>query len=108
MRIRTLIADLKTIWINKKLILEGLRYRIFKTKLSERVYEKRSAICATCPNRTMDDHKCFVPGTQPCCSLCGCSLSLKLRSLSSECPAGKWKPVMTEEQEDKYYESYGR
>jgi hypothetical protein len=44
----------------------------------------------------------MVPGTQPCCSKCGCSLSLKLRSLSSECPVGKWDAYFTEEQEVKY------
>lgn len=37
--------------------------------------------------------KCMVPGSQPCCGECGCSLSLKLRSLESSCPypgAPKW------------------
>lgn len=28
----------------------------------------------------------MVKGTQPCCGECGCSLSLKLRSMDSECP----------------------
>ena len=108
MKLKTLIGNLKTIWKNKKLILEGLRYKLFKTKLTERVYAQRHAICATCPNRTMESHKCLAPGTQPCCSLCGCSLSLKLRSLSSECPADKWKAHFTEQQEDTYLKNYGR
>lgn len=108
MKLKTLIENLKTIWKNKTLILEGLRYKLFKTPIAERVYEKRSKICDTCPNKSMDGYKCLVPGTQPCCSLCGCSLSLKLRSLSSECPSGHWKAVMTDQEEDKYYESYGR
>lgn len=95
-------------WKNRKLILEGLKYKIFKTPLTERVYAQRHSICATCPNRTMQPHQCLAPGTQPCCSLCGCSLSFKLRSMSSECPAGKWKAHFTEEQEDKYFENYGR
>ena len=42
-----------------------------------------------------------MPGTQPCCSLCGCSLSFKVRALSSDCPAHKWKAVITEKDEDK-------
>ena len=29
---------------------------------------------------------CALPGTQPCCSKCGCSLGLKLRALDSTCP----------------------
>lgn len=42
--------------------------------------------------------KCELYGTQPCCSLCGCSLKLKTRSLSSSCPANKWKAVISEEE----------
>jgi hypothetical protein len=37
-----------------------------------------------------------MPGTQPCCSDCGCSLGLKLRSPDSSCPhpeGPKWKEV---------------
>jgi len=50
-----------------------------------------------------------VPGTQPCCNNkkeingiagCGCSLSLKLRVLSEECPVGKWLAVVTELEEE--------
>ena len=41
-----------------------------------------------------------MPGTQPCCSECGCSMGFKLRSLSSSCPIDKWKAVLTEEEED--------
>lgn len=36
----------------------------------------------------------MAPGTQPCCSQCGCSLGFKLRAMETECPhpAGpKWK-----------------
>jgi hypothetical protein len=39
---------------------------------------------------------CMLVGTQPCCSACGCSLSMKLRSPDSECahPDGpKWRGV---------------
>jgi len=28
----------------------------------------------------------MVVGTQPCCGICGCSLSMKLRSMDSQCP----------------------
>ena len=37
---------------------------------------------------------CAAPGTQPCCSDCGCSLAFKLRSLSSSCPKGHWPSVV--------------
>jgi len=47
---------------------------------------------------------CAIPGTAPCCNEkrggCGCSLSLKLRSLSSECPLKKWEAITTEQEED--------
>jgi len=46
-------------------------------------------------------NSCLVPGTQPCCAECGCSLEFKLRAMSAECPLGKWKAVMSEETEDK-------
>lgn len=46
----------------------------------------------------------MVPGTQPCCNVnlggCGCSLSLKIRSLSSACPKNKWLAELTQEEED--------
>jgi hypothetical protein len=41
-----------------------------------------------------------MPGTQPCCNLCGCSLSFKTRSLSSSCPDFRWKALISEEDED--------
>lgn len=47
-----------------------------------------------------------MPGTQPCCEVCGCKLSFKTRSLASECPhpdGSKWVAQMTQEEEDKYY-----
>jgi hypothetical protein len=31
---------------------------------------------------------------------CGCSLSLKLRVLSENCPKEKWKAVVTKQEED--------
>jgi len=33
---------------------------------------------------------CLVQGTGPCCSVCGCSLKLMLRSLDSACHKGHW------------------
>jgi len=49
----------------------------------------------------------MIPGTQPCCSACGCKLSFKIRSLSSKCahPDGpKWKALLSQEEEDNLYE----
>jgi hypothetical protein len=42
----------------------------------------------------------MVAGTGPCCNVCGCSLSLKTRALSDQCPESKWIAVLTQEEED--------
>ena len=66
----------------------------------EKVYQERVAICNTCTNKGTE---CAVPGTAPCCNLCGCALAFKLRSLSTMCPDKenpKWGKVVTEEQEE--------
>jgi len=64
------------------------------------------AICNECPSLDKTGDNCLMAGTQPCCSICGCKLAFKTRSLSSECPhpdGPKWKATMTEEEQDKYY-----
>lgn len=63
------------------------------------------AICKICPYIDNNGTKCYVPGTQPCCSKCGCSLSLKLRSLASGCgdeENPKWNAILTEEEENEF------
>lgn len=64
-------------------------------------------ICNACPNINRDGAYCLIPGTQPCCSICGCKLAFKTRSLASECPRPQgalWKATMTQEEEDIYYQ----
>ena len=46
-----------------------------------------------------------MPGTAPCCRDCGCILQLKVRSLSSSCPKGKWAAFMDDFEEDKLNKS---
>jgi len=81
-------------------IMEGINNRIFKKEHVEAEAALRWAICKKCPHLDNVGNNCLVPGTQPCCSKCGCSLSLKTRSLSSDCPDNRWKALLTEEQED--------
>jgi hypothetical protein len=88
------------LWKNKGKILEGLKNNIFKQEHIEEIYNERKAICDECPKINIVGDKCYAPGTQPCCEVCGCSLGLLLRSLSSECEDGRWDAVLTEEQED--------
>lgn len=92
------------IWKAKGQILEGVKNSIFKREDVEEIAAERMAICHKCELYSEADPACTVPGTTPCCDErrggCGCSLSLKTRSLSSECPLGKWEAIVTEEEED--------
>ena len=105
MRKRKIIEKIKnnkltTLWNNKELILEGIKNYLFTTDTIEQIALERNTICLACPNVDLSGVNCLAPGTQPCCSECGCSLKLKTRSLSSECPKGHWKAEVTQEEED--------
>ncbi len=88
------------IWKEKGKILEGVRNNIFKKEHIEEIASSRNEICIKCPHIDIKGDKCAVVGTQPCCSECGCSLRLKTRSLSSDCPKGYWKAMTTQQEED--------
>jgi len=94
------MKSLIEVWKNKNQILEGIMNSVFKKEHVEEVAKLRNAICNDCPDIDTKGTECLAPGTQPCCSLCGCSLTFKTRSMSAECPAGKWKSLMTEEEEN--------
>ena len=94
-------GKLATIWKNRKQIFEGITNTLIRDEFVEEVAEQRMIICHSCPKQDIDGKDCLVSGTQPCCSLCGCSLKFKVRALSTDCPNGKWKALMTEEEEDK-------
>ena len=86
------------IWKNGGQILEGIKHKIFKKEHVEIVAKERLAICKKCSLFDTKGDKCLVPGTQPCCGSCGCSMDLKIRSLSSECPEGKWDAILSHEE----------
>jgi hypothetical protein len=92
------------IWKAKGQILEGVTNSIFKKEDVEEIAQIRLNICQGCKLYDFKGEGCTVPGTAPCCNEnlggCGCSLYLKTRSLSSECPLGKWEAEVTEEEED--------
>ena len=94
-------AALKAIWENRKGILEGVKISIIRDELVEDIARMRYDICDECEHIDNKGKECAVKGTQPCCAECGCSLQFKTRSLSSECPLGKWQAIATEEEEDK-------
>lgn len=88
---------MKKLWKNKWKILEGLLNRILKKQYVEKIYKERMEICKACPSMGDD---CYVPGTAPCCNICGCELETKLRSLASGCgdeENPKWDAVIKED-----------
>lgn len=94
---------LNKIWTHRKEIFEGISNSLFKKDLVEKIAAERMMICKSCPLIDIKGDKCMVPGTQPCCSACGCKLSFKTRSLSSECPQFFWPAIMEQDEEDKLY-----
>jgi hypothetical protein len=89
---------LKQIWKDRNKIMEGITNTLRRDEFVEDVAKHRMEVCDAC---TSKGTKCVMRGTAPCCDECGCSLAFKTRSLSSECPLGKWKALMSEEEEDK-------
>jgi hypothetical protein len=93
------MENLIKIWKSRNQIAEGVKNNIFKTKHVEDIAFFRNEICKVCEFIDTTGAKCAVPGTQLCCGECGCSLKLKTRSLSSDCPRGFWKAELTEQEE---------
>jgi len=81
--------------------MEGIKNTIIRDQFVEEIAAERMAKCNICVKRDDEGKSCVMPGTQPCCNLCGCSLSFKTRSLSSSCPDLRWKALISEEDEDK-------
>ena len=92
--------NLIRVWKQRGKIAEGILNSVFKKDDVEEIASYRLEICSTCPHIDKIGSSCVVPGTSPCCSLCGCCLSLKTRSLSSGCDDKRWFPELTEIEED--------
>ena len=91
------MSILSQIWKERHKIMEGIKNTIVRDKFVEDVASLRIEECNKCESK---GNECAVPGTAPCCNECGCSLTFKTRSLSSECPLGKWKALVSEEEEE--------
>ena len=98
MRINKLIGALG----NLDKIAEGIKNKIFKNDDVEAVAKLRFMECKICPLMDREGKTCAVPKTAPCCSDCGCSLGLKIRAMSADCPKGRWDAIMTPEMEDEF------
>lgn len=107
------MKNIPKIFENRRQIWEGLRNKLIKNEDVEQVYEARMEICRGCRLYDTTGDGCAMPGTAPCCNQnlsdiigdkelkgCGCSLSLKGRSLASSCPLGKWSAIMSEKDEE--------
>ena len=95
-RINKLLGAFK----NADKILEGIKNNTFKKDHIEAIATSREKICVNCSFYDDIGTQCAVPKTQPCCSDCGCSLTFKVRSLSSNCPKGFWDSLASEKIEE--------
>ena len=96
MNINKLLKGLKNI----PEVYEGVKNSMFKRDYVEQIADHRWKVCKGCEHLDVAGKDCAAPGTQPCCSDCGCSLAFKTRSLASSCPKNKWKDLMTAEEEE--------
>jgi hypothetical protein len=95
------MGRLAKIWKNRKQIMEGVINSVIRDEFVEEIAAQRLESCKSCVRKDDEGSSCVVPGTQPCCNLCGCSLAFKIRALSAECPDLRWHALLTEEEEDK-------
>jgi hypothetical protein len=93
------MKNLLKIWASKGQIMEGIKNTLFRKLDIEEAAGERREICRGCSYYDGAGKHCLAPGTQPCCGHCGCSLAFKTRSMSSECPIGRWKALMTQAEE---------
>ena len=85
-------------------VYEGVKNNIWKKDYVEIIAGDRYRICKTCPELDLTGKGCAAPGTQPCCSNCGCSLAIKTRAMSTSCPLELWDSIMSEDEEAKLKE----
>lgn len=88
--------------ISIKGILEGVWNSIFIKEEIEKVAKERDEICRGCSmnsdhQKRFSKYKTFRPDFH--CTVCGCDLHMKTRALSQECPIGKWKAQVSQEEE---------
>ena len=84
---------------HRKEIFDGIKHNVVPTKSIRFIAKYRMSICKSCEHYSYNKQDCLIPGTEPCCKLCGCSLDLKTYSLSSSCPMNKWTQIISEEKD---------
>jgi len=94
------MTNLIRLWKERNKIAEGIANSVFKKEHVEEIAHQREIICKMCEFYDTKGTHCAIPGTQPCCAACGCSLGFKLRSLSSDCPKGLWQAEVSHAEEE--------
>lgn len=56
------MKGIRTIWKNRKQILEGVKNNLFKSADVEAIAAEREAICKACPHIDLEGGDCLVPG----------------------------------------------
>lgn len=86
-------------------IMEGAWNSIFVKAKIEEIAKEREAHCNVCPhnsvNKKREDPKFKPINPLPHCTLCGCNLHMKTRSLAQVCPdtPSRWDAVINEKEE---------
>ena len=81
------------VWENKQKILSRIKNLILKNEFIEDIADTRNTICSDCEYKST---KCAAL-ISSCCTVCGCSLKFKTRSLEASCPKDKW-PALDDKQ----------
>lgn len=86
-------------------IMEGAFNSIFINAKIEEIAKERMDICNVCPhmseNKRKDPNFKSIRPDKFYCTLCGCNLHMKTRSLSSFCPdkPARWDKLIEEKEE---------
>lgn len=99
--------------VNVKQIVEGWRNNLIPpSRLKETIEhtgKERMDICLGCEfhsdnAKRLNKYKTMRPDAH--CTNCGCTLAAKTKCLSCECPLGKWKAILTNEEEQEITEKW--
>lgn len=81
--------------------MEGIKNHIFPKKEVEEISRLRLDICNTCEYHSSNKENYKSLRSDKHCTICGCPLVTKTKSLGTNCPIDKWGPILdiNEEQE---------
>jgi len=93
------VAKKKKITLKYNDIVDGFSYLVVKNSEVEKIAKVRAQICARCPfaeyltnkpsNIAVNGKQYSIKGMR--CSVCGCALAAKVRSMNDQCPRERWQ-----------------